>query len=167
MGDMAHDGPNEGAPQPTVGPGGDRSVADGPEAGLRRARSETCVAHEVSGSAESLDGQRLGGDEQCTVGTDARDGLEQSDGWDLSAHTLDPAIECLDHRSELRDEFPLHADEQTPLVSEQGPGLGSHPPASILGEQAPTLEMKPDVVELGVDAVDHLRALPHQPGSVA
>ena len=32
--DVAHDGPDEGAPQPTVGPGGDRSVADGPQAGL-------------------------------------------------------------------------------------------------------------------------------------
>ena len=29
--DVAHDGPNEGAPQPTVRSGGDRSVADGPE----------------------------------------------------------------------------------------------------------------------------------------
>ncbi len=29
--DVAHDGPDEGAPQPTVGPGGDRSVSDRPE----------------------------------------------------------------------------------------------------------------------------------------
>ena len=30
-GDVAHDSPDEGAPQPTVGPGRDRSVTDGPE----------------------------------------------------------------------------------------------------------------------------------------
>ena len=36
------------------------------------------------------------------------------------------------------------------LVEEPGPRFGAHPPAPILGEQTPTLQMKPDVVELGI-----------------
>ncbi len=32
--DVAHDGPDEGAPQPTVRSGWDRSVANGPQTGL-------------------------------------------------------------------------------------------------------------------------------------
>ena len=104
------------------------------------ARGEAGVADQVSGSAESLNGQRLGDDEQCPVGTDAGHGLEQRHSRDLLAHVLDPTIEGPDHRYDLVDEGPLHVDEQTPLGSEQGPRHVAHPLASILGEQTPTLQ---------------------------
>ena len=86
---------------------------------------------------------------------------------DLAAYVFHSAIERLDHRHELVDEGPLHVDEQTPLVSEQGPCHGTHPLTSILGEQTPTLQMKPDVVDLGLDAVHHARTFAYESRPVA
>ena len=44
----------------------------------------------------------------------------------------------------------------------RGHATSRYPLASILGEQTPTLQMKPDVVDLGVDAVHHARAFAYE-----
>ena len=121
----------------------------------------------MRGRAEPLDRQHLGRDEQRPIRPYAGDRLEQRDGRDLTTDVLHPVIECADHRREVIDECPLHLNEQTLLLAQHGPRLGAYPLPSTLGQHTPSLQVQSRVVELGMDAIDHLSALSHQPRPVA
>ena len=74
----------------------------------------------MSWGPESCDGQGLGSDDERAVGSNARDALEQGHSRIVSAHTLDPAIERLDHRLELIDAiWDTLPDEALPPLSDE------------------------------------------------
>ena len=122
---VADDGADECTAEPPVGAGRDGAVANGPKAGLAGARSESCVADQVRGAREALDGQHLGGDEEPTVGPDTGDALEERHGRDLLADPGDASIETPDHGTESVDDGQVRAHEETLLRPEEGPGPGA------------------------------------------
>jgi hypothetical protein len=106
----------------------------------------------VLGTVEALDRQGLRGDEQATVGSDARDRLEERDGRDLRADLSDATIERLDELLEPVGDAFVRAYEALLLGPEEGPSRGVNPTSSLSGEESAARQAESYGMELGVDA---------------
>ena len=120
--DMDHGGLNECVTEPAVGAGRDGAIVDG-HSGTRRPGGQARVAHQVLGTLEAFDGQRLGGDEQTSVGSDAGNGLEERHGGDLGSDLADATVEALDELLERVGDAFVGAHEVLLLGPEERPCL--------------------------------------------